>query len=68
LWYPFGLMRDPVYHVHVTWDPEARVWVATSEDILGLAVEAPTLQALARKLRILIPELLGADPADLPLS
>ena len=68
MWYSFGLMRDLVYHVHVTWDPEAGVWVATSEDIPGLATEALTLEDLARKLRTLIPELLGAEPLDLPLS
>lgn len=61
MWYSFGLMRDPVYRVHVIWDPEAGVWVATSEDIPGLTTEALTLEDLARKLRTLIPELLGAD-------
>jgi predicted RNase H-like HicB family nuclease len=32
------------------WDPEASVWVATSEDILGLAIEAPTLERLVERL------------------
>jgi len=51
-------MRNLVYHVHADWDPEAGVWVATSDDVPGLATEAPTVEALAEKLRIMIPELL----------
>jgi len=54
-------MRDLFYHVQVIWDPEAGVWVATSDDIPGLATEAPTLESLAEKLRTMIPELLEAD-------
>ncbi len=40
------------------WDSEAGVWVAESEDIPGLVAEADSPNNLARKLRILIPELL----------
>lgn len=47
-------------HVEAHWDPEANVWCATS-DILGLATEAPTLEDLSAKLRIIIPELLEAN-------
>jgi predicted RNase H-like HicB family nuclease len=50
-----------LYHVHADWDPEVSVWVATSDDVPGLATEAPTLEALAEKLRILISELLQAN-------
>jgi predicted RNase H-like HicB family nuclease len=50
-----------VYRVHADWDPEARVWVATSDDVPGLATEASTVEALAEKLRIMIPELLEAN-------
>ena len=44
--------------VNALWDMEAEVWSATSEDVPGLATEADTLEALAQKLRILVPELL----------
>jgi predicted RNase H-like HicB family nuclease len=54
-------MRGFVYRVQADWDPEAGVWVATSEDVPGLATEAPTVEALAEKLRIMIPELLEAN-------
>jgi len=50
-----------LYHVQADWDPEANVWVATSEDVPGLATEAPTIEALTEKLRILVPELLEAN-------
>jgi predicted RNase H-like HicB family nuclease len=50
-----------VYHVHADWDPEAGVWVATSDDVPGLATEATTVEALAEKLRTMIPELLEAN-------
>lgn len=50
-----------MYHVHADWDPEAEVWVATSDDVPGMATEAPTIEALTEKLRVLIPELLEAN-------
>ena len=50
-------MNKP-YYVHAAWDEEARVWVASSEDVPGLATEAETTEALIDKLKILIPELL----------
>jgi predicted RNase H-like HicB family nuclease len=53
------------YHVQADWDPEAGVWVATSEDVPGLATEAETLEALTEKLRGLIPELLEANVSKL---
>lgn len=49
------------YHVHADWDPEAKVWVATSDDVPGLATEASTIEALTEKLRVMVPELLEAN-------
>jgi predicted RNase H-like HicB family nuclease len=58
------------YHIEAHWDDEAKVWVATSEDVPGLATEAETMEALMDKLRVMIPELLelsGITPsADIP--
>lgn len=48
-------------NIHAVWDDEARVWVATSEDVPGLATEAKTSEELIEKLKILIPELLEAN-------
>ena len=46
------------YHVAAFWDKDAKVRVATSEDVSGLATEAKTVEQLLDKLRIMIPELL----------
>jgi hypothetical protein len=43
------------------WDDEPRVWVATIEDIPGLATEADTVEALTAKLKVIIPELLACS-------
>jgi len=54
------------YTVRAEWDPEASVWVATSDDVPGLVTEADTIDALASKLRDMVPELLelnGVLPA-----
>ena len=47
--------------IEAIWDDEARVWVATSDDIPGLATEAETVEALTSKLKIIIPELLACS-------
>ncbi len=47
--------------VNAEWDPEAKVWVATSDDVPGLITEAETVEALAEKLSVMIPELLEAN-------
>jgi predicted RNase H-like HicB family nuclease len=54
-------MQNATYHIQADWDPEAAVWVATSEDVPGLATEAESLEALTAKLRVMIPELLEAN-------
>lgn len=36
--------------VTADWDPEARVWVATTRDLRGLVTEADTIEALRAKL------------------
>lgn len=50
-----------IYFVRAEWDEEASVWVATSDDVPGLATEADTLEALSTKLETLVPELLDAN-------
>ncbi len=49
-------MRE--YLVIAKWDNEARVWVATSEDIPGLATEAETFERLVERVTAVAPELL----------
>ncbi|MHB8765697.1 MAG: DUF1902 domain-containing protein [Deferrisomatales bacterium] len=47
--------------VRAEWDEEAGVWVATSDDVPGLATEADTMEDLVEKLKVMIPELLEAN-------
>jgi hypothetical protein len=60
--------------VRATWDAEASVLVAESDDVPGLITEADDLEALMSKLRTMIPELLEANGAlppevdELPFS
>ncbi|MHC5937312.1 DUF1902 domain-containing protein [Nostoc sp.] len=44
--------------VEAFWDSDAEVWVATSDDVLGLVTEASTIEVLTQKLREIIPELI----------
>lgn len=52
------------YHVEARWDPEAKVWVSSS-DVPGLVIETATLAEFEALMRLLIPEML-ADNADGP--
>jgi len=47
--------------VHAEWDEVARVWVATSDDVPGLATEEDNLKGLIEKLKVMIPELLDVN-------
>lgn len=44
--------------IKMTWDPEALVWVAESDDVPGLVMESGSCDALIEKLRFAIPEML----------
>ena len=46
------------YTIKFSWDEEACVWIATSEDIHGLVLESGSLDALIEKVRYAVPELL----------
>lgn len=52
---------NKIYFVRAEWDDEAEVWVATSDDVPGLATEAETIEALSAKLEHMVPELLEAN-------
>ena len=59
------LGSDLVVRAH--WDSEAECWYAISDDIPGLATGADTIEALADRLKTIVPELLrmnGIDSAD----
>ncbi len=65
-------MAQPIV-VSVTWDAEAKVWIAESDSVPGLATGADTLEELVEKLKVAIPELLAEngiafEPDNLPFK
>ena len=46
------------FHVHARWDPEAEVWISSS-NIPGLVVEADTLGEFIELVEALAPEMLA---------
>ncbi|MBL1210066.1 DUF1902 domain-containing protein [Geminocystis sp. GBBB08] len=46
------------YIIDAFWDYEAQVWIATSDDILGLVTEAENIDILIQKVRVIVTELL----------
>jgi len=53
-----------VYHVDLMFDSEARVWVATSEDVPGLVLESGSFDALVERVQVAVPELLELNNKD----
>lgn len=58
-------MNKRPYFIRAEWDEEAHVFVASSDDVPGLATEGETLEGLIEKLKIMIPELLEANGVDI---
>ena len=56
-----NIMPAKPFFVRAEWDEVASVWVATSDDVPGLATEASTMESLIEKLKVIIPELLEAN-------
>ena len=46
------------YHVNLSWDSEAAVWIASSDDISGLILESGSIDALIERVKFAAPELL----------
>ena len=61
-------MAKPIV-VHADWDPEASVWVATTQNLRGLVTEAESIEVLRAKLPGMIRDLLEENGiSDLPAS
>jgi len=54
------------YIIKFTWDKEAEVWIATSEDIPGLVLESGSFDALLERTRFAVPELLALNAVESP--
>ena len=46
------------YTVNFDWDNEAKVWISTSNDIIGLIVESESVEKLMNRVKIAAPELI----------
>ena len=53
------------YVITFTWDDEAGVWIATSNDIPGLVLESGSYDALLERTRFAIPERLSLNAPEL---
>ena len=61
-------MKQLSIFVRAEWDEAAGVWVATSNDIAGLAVEAPTVERLTQKVTDAISDLIELNGVDSDLA
>ncbi len=52
--------------VRADWDSEAGVWVAMSDDVPGLVLEAPSMDLLVPEIESVVPALLEANGEALP--
>ena len=53
------------YVITFTWDNEASVWIATSNDIPGLVLESGSFDALLERTRFAVPELLALNDSEI---
>ena len=51
------------YKINFSWDDEAGVWIAQSDDIPGLVLEGGSLDALIERVRFAAPELIELNKA-----
>jgi Domain of unknown function (DUF1902) len=50
-----------IFNVTILRDEEAQVYVATSEDLVGLVVEAPGIDELLEKINQVLPDLVEGN-------
>ena len=52
------------YAVEAQWDPVARVWVATSDGVPGVAIEAATCEEVIEVVKDALPDLFRENGLD----
>jgi len=57
-----GIDMVSKYNVSFFWDDEAKVWIATSEDVRGLVLEDESLDRLMQRVFVAIPDFLEEAP------
>ena len=53
-----GDHMQKVFTIRAEWDSDASIWSATSDDVVGLATEADSIEVLFNKLSSMLPELM----------
>lgn len=56
------------YIVNITWDSDANVWYATSDNIPCLIMESESYDALLARVKLAAPELLELNCPGFPLG
>ena len=54
--------------IKLTWDPDAAVWIAESDDVPGLVLESGSFDALLERVRFAAPELIALNRSDAPAT
>ena len=54
--------------VFLTWDNEAYVWLASSDDVPGLTLESGSLDALMERVKFAIPDLLELKDTNIKIN
>lgn len=52
--------------IKMTWDPEAAVWIAESDDVPGLVLESGSFDALVERVCFAAPELMELNGTAVP--
>ena len=52
------------YNIKLVWDNEAKVWMATSDDIPGLILEEESADKLIQRVIIAAPEIIELNGVD----
>lgn len=47
--------------IQARWDGDASVWIATSDDVPGLVVEADSWPSMIEEVRLILPDLMDAS-------
>ena len=53
-----GEHMQKVFIIRAEWDSDASIWSASSDDVVGLATEADSIEVLFNKLSSMLPELM----------
>jgi predicted RNase H-like HicB family nuclease len=60
--------KRTAYDVSLEWDNEAYVWVATSPDVPGLALESGSLDALMERVKFALADLLDLKNTNIAIN